>query len=69
VRGCGSPTILVDGRDVAGLAPAAEVCCRVYAGPNGFSGAPGIEQIAEALSRSANNVAGPGLQAAHLGQR
>lgn len=57
VRGYGSPTILVDGRDVAGLAPAAELCCRVYAGPTGFSGAPGTEQIAQALSRSAKQAA------------
>src|SRR5690606_17166541 len=53
VRGYGSPTILVDGRDVAGLEPMAEACCRIYSGPNGSSGAPSVEQISEALSRSA----------------
>lgn len=45
-RGYGSPTILVDGRDVAGEAPSAEVSCRLYAGAGH---APGAEQIAQAL--------------------
>ena len=44
-RGYGSPTVLVDGHDVAGLAPGPEACCRVYDG----RGAPAPEQIAAAL--------------------
>jgi mercuric ion transport protein len=45
VRGFGSPTILVDGRDVAGHDPAAEACCRLYAGDR----APSVDAIARAL--------------------
>lgn len=47
VRGFGSPTILVDGVDVGGLAAGAEDCCRVYEG----GGAPDVRLIAEALVR------------------
>jgi hypothetical protein len=39
-RGWGSPTILIDGADVAGLAPASASSCRLYAG-----GAPGVDAI------------------------
>jgi mercuric ion transport protein len=52
-RGYGSPTVLVDGRDVAGLEPSAEVCCRIYTAATGSIQAPSAEQIAEALSMSA----------------
>lgn len=51
VKGYGSPTILVGGRDVSGH-PAGDgsACCRVYhSGPDGFSGAPSVAQIATAL--------------------
>lgn len=48
VRGFGSPTVLVDGEDVGGLAAGAEECCRLYPG----GGAPGVELIAEALSQA-----------------
>ena len=45
VRGFGSPTVLVDGRDVAQAEPGSESCCRVY----GTAGAPSVELIASAL--------------------
>lgn len=45
VRGFGSPTVLVDGRDVAHAEPGSESCCRVY----GAAGAPSVELIASAL--------------------
>lgn len=48
VRGFGSPTILVDGVDVGGLAAGAEDCCRVYEG----GGAPSVEVIAAVLGRA-----------------
>ncbi|MBE7447324.1 MAG: MerC family mercury resistance protein [Deltaproteobacteria bacterium] len=48
-RGYGSPTILVDGRDVAGEAPSSEVTCRLY---SGATRAPAAEQIAQALQSS-----------------
>jgi len=49
-RGYGSPTILVDGRDVAGLLPSAESSCRIYEGAGGWVGAPVAEKIAAALT-------------------
>jgi hypothetical protein len=51
VRGYGSPTILVEGDDVAGIAPADEVsCCRLYADASGgMQGAPAVRAIASAL--------------------
>ena len=33
LRGWGSPTILVEGKDVTGLAKGHDIGCRVYAGP------------------------------------
>ena len=50
-RGFGSPTILVDARDVAGAAPAGETCCRLYSNDSGgLSPVPPISQIAAALA-------------------
>jgi mercuric ion transport protein len=49
-RGFGSPTILVNGRDVAGAPPSTENCCRVYEGSIGFAPAPSVEQIVAALT-------------------
>lgn len=51
VRGYGSPTILVNGRDVAGAAPGEGApSCRLYAGEAGASaGAPAVAQIVDAL--------------------
>lgn len=46
-RGWGSPTILVDGQDVAGQQPAASSACRLYAG-----GAPAIETIRARIAKS-----------------
>lgn len=51
-RGYGSPTILVEGRDVTGLAPGADTCCRLYA--QGDVQAPAVEDIVAAL-RSARS--------------
>ena len=50
----GSPTVLVDGRD-AFADPDAPVglSCRVYRTPDGLVGAPTVEQLVEALTRSA----------------
>jgi len=46
-KGYGSPTILVDGKDVAGAEPSAEAdCCRLYSdGKTGFRGVPPVEQV------------------------
>ena len=51
VRGYGSPTILVNGQDVAGIPPLADAnCCRVYETPNdGMSGVPSVKTIVAAL--------------------
>lgn len=52
-RRYGSPTILVDGADVAGVAPGAEECCRVYDDGHGkLIGAPPTDTIVRALERA-----------------
>jgi hypothetical protein len=53
-RRYGSPTILVDGRDVAGVEPQdGSDCCRVYDdGSGGFKGVPSVERISAALRSS-----------------
>ena len=60
-RRFGSPTVLVDGRDVAGCSPGeAEGSCRLYRSVNGWEGAPAIETIASALSQAAAHDASSG---------
>jgi hypothetical protein len=51
VRGYGSPTILVEGRDIAGVAPGTgDWSCRLYrSGSGSLQGVPTGEQVAEAL--------------------
>jgi hypothetical protein len=51
VRSCGSPTILVDGRDVdSALSTEGSSCCRLYDTlGGGLSGAPSVDRIASAL--------------------
>jgi len=50
-RGFGSPTILVDTRDVAGAAPAGETCCRLYENEEGgLSRVPPVFRIAAAIA-------------------
>ena len=49
-RSFGSPTVLVEGADVAGAAAGGAPCCRVYEAEGGaLSGAPSIEAIAAKL--------------------
>jgi hypothetical protein len=46
----GSPTILLDGRDLFGEAQAPSgLSCRIYATEQGLAGAPSVEQLVEAL--------------------
>lgn len=53
-RGFGSPTILVDGRDVTGASAGGSECCRIYTAEGGdLSGAPDVSTIAEALATAA----------------
>ena len=53
VHGYGSPTVLVNGRDVAGLPPSVNGnCCRIYTGQPGTARAPSVDQIAETLVAS-----------------
>lgn len=50
VRSYGSPTVLVDGRDVADGDLAQGNCCRVYRRRDGsFGGVPPVQLIAERL--------------------
>lgn len=53
LRRHGSPTVLVDGRDVA-PAPADANCCRLYPDEAGFASAPGIAMIRAALAAPGN---------------
>jgi mercuric ion transport protein len=55
VRRFGSPTILVDGQDVAGASPSHGAdCCRVYQSTQGgFQGVPPLEAIASTLRNGA----------------
>ena len=54
----GSPTVIVDGRDVASGDPARRTgsgsCCRVYVDGNTVRGAPSCETIRKALRASSN---------------
>lgn len=52
-RGYGSPTVLVDGDDVAGGEASAGACCRVYESAGRMTKAPDAGLIAQALLRSA----------------
>ena len=58
VRQFGSPTILVDGRDVAGTSPSdGGLCCRVYHSPQkGLQGVPPVKDIASALRCGATKI-------------
>jgi len=50
VRAYGSPTILIDGRDVAGNEATGAACCRIYQPqPGRFAAVPPIELILAAL--------------------
>jgi len=53
VRGFGSPTILVDGRDVAGTRGSGAASCRLYEQSDGsMRGVPSVETVASALGGS-----------------
>ncbi|MCH7686228.1 MAG: MerC domain-containing protein [Planctomycetes bacterium] len=62
VRTYVSPTILVDGKDVAGVSQSDGAdCCRLYTdGAGRLQGVPSVETIASALRSSASSVAGNG---------
>ena len=63
-RTYGSPTILVDGRDIVQDKPSGE-SCRVYAGASGMlGGVPPLDKIVEALNHSAAASGISGLFAA-----
>ncbi len=51
VRAYGSPTVLMNGKDVAESNTADAACCRIYAGGDGkYEGAPPVALIAAALT-------------------
>ena len=53
VRAFGSPTVLIDGRDITGIVPTGSGCCRLYIGPDGRqTGTPPVEMIRRALLKS-----------------
>ena len=55
-RAFGSPTVPVNGQDVAeGTSKAGNACCRLYPDPSGnLRGAPSVEQIVAALKACLN---------------
>lgn len=56
----GSPTVLVDGQDVAGQPPSDAPCCRFYRGTNGGrEGAPPVEMLMTVLGNAAPNRGRP----------
>ena len=59
-RGYGSPTILVDGRDVMGIAPApCSEACRLYLDEDGRRvGAPPLHSIVAALTATRRHARG-----------
>lgn len=57
-RGFGSPTVLVEGRDVAGTEAGSDACCRLYPESAGVTGVPPVEQISAAI-RGASDGARP----------
>ena len=48
-RGYGSPTILVEGHDVAGEVAGSDACCRIYDDGGHSVGVPQVERVVEAL--------------------
>jgi len=72
LRGYGSPTILVGGRDVAGGGPTCGEGCRVYGGGEGgeaYSGAPSVEALVAALAGRGAPAAGRELGESSPGAR
>jgi len=61
VRGYGSPTILVDGKDVAGAEPAENIsCCRLYKNAaGGLQGVPPDRLVVSALRDAGHGSASP----------
>lgn len=54
-RSYGSPTILINGRDVAGASSAEPAdCCRLYPQANGYQGVPALPHVVEALNHARN---------------
>lgn len=57
VRTLGSPAVLIDGRDIAGVQPCDAGACRLYEGPNGkWAGVPDEAQILRALRAGGRRV-------------
>ena len=56
-RGYGSPTILVDGKDVTGAPPGDSASCRIYVGSD-VRGVPPLDAIIAALRRSPPSPSG-----------
>ncbi|MGH2689831.1 MAG: thioredoxin family protein [Actinomycetota bacterium] len=50
----GSPSVLIDGRDLFGdESPVGVYACRVYETPSGTQGAPSVAQLVDALTGAA----------------
>jgi len=64
-RGYGSPSILVDGKEVTGAAPGGGSSCRIYSGSD-VRGVPPLEAIVAALRASPSSAPSSGGAAATL---
>jgi len=62
LRGYGSPTILVDGRDVTGDSASGAASCRLYLGSD-VPGVPALETIKAALVAAGRGATGAGDEA------
>ncbi len=49
LKSWGSPTILVEGKDVMGMQPGQEVCCRIYATAERV---PSVQHIASVIAQA-----------------
>ena len=69
-RHYGSPTILIDGKDVFGASPLEGAdCCRVYHSQNdGFGGVPPVEAITTALRNSGTTSNNRCLDVEHMAE-
>jgi|GEM_PF-172703 len=70
-RAYGSPTILVNGKDVAGVHPSENIdCCRLYTYANrSLNGALSVEMIAAALRNTADGLAPKSVENKPVGWR
>lgn len=58
LRFCGSPSFMINGRDVLATAGPPALSCRIYQTPNGPSGLPAIADLRQGLKRALDASSG-----------